>query len=162
MKNNKYFLNTLLVAVLFLVMAVFMILRAVQPPVILLPLNIPNMVLISVIVLLAEFYLAPGNDRCYICIPVLAALTFGGWICLPAHLLEDRSGGRCGLCSCYLALHRHDRPASVRPPGEAGTHHWCSVYLSGIPVLCGNHSVSKKSPTERWGIFLAAPKKTPG
>ena len=77
MKNNKYFLNTLLVAVLFLVMAVFMVLRAVQPPVILLPLNIPNMVLISVIVLLAEFHLAPGNDRCYICIPVLAALTFG-------------------------------------------------------------------------------------
>ena len=77
MKNNKYFLNTLLVAVLFLVMAVFMVLRAIQPPVILLPLNIPNMVLISVIVLLAEFYLAPGNDRCYICIPVLAVLTFG-------------------------------------------------------------------------------------
>ena len=77
MKNNKYFLNTLLVAVLFLVMAVFMVLRAVQPPVILLPLNIPNMVLISLVVLLAEFYLAPGNDRCYICIPVLAALTFG-------------------------------------------------------------------------------------
>ena len=77
MKNNKYFLNTLLVAVLFLVMAVFMVLRAVQPPVILLPLNIPNMVLISLVALLAEFYLAPGNDRCYICIPVLAALTFG-------------------------------------------------------------------------------------
>ena len=40
MKNNKYFLNTLLVAALFLVMAVFMALRAIQPPVILLPLNI--------------------------------------------------------------------------------------------------------------------------
>ena len=77
MKNNKYFLNTLLVAVLFLVMAVFMVLRAIQPPAILPPLNIPNMVLISLVVLLLEFYLAPGNDRCYICIPVLAALTFG-------------------------------------------------------------------------------------
>ena len=77
MKNNKYFLNTLLVAVLFLVMAVYMVLRAVQPPVILLPLNIPNMALISVVVLLLEFYLAPGNDRCYICIPLLAVLTFG-------------------------------------------------------------------------------------
>ena len=77
MKNNKYFLNTLLVAVLFLVMAVFMVLKAIQPPVILLPLNIPTLVLISLVVLLLEFYLAPGNDRCYICIPVLAALTFG-------------------------------------------------------------------------------------
>lgn len=77
MKNNKYFLNTLLVAVLFLVMAVFMVLRAVQPPAILPPLNIPNMVLISLLTLLLEFYLAPGSDRCYICIPVVAALTFG-------------------------------------------------------------------------------------
>ena len=77
MKNNKYFLNTLLVAVLFLVMAVFMVLRAVQPPVILPPLNIPNMVLISLIALLLEFWIAPDHDRCYICIPVLAALTFG-------------------------------------------------------------------------------------
>mgnify|MGYP000122243632 CR=1 FL=1 len=39
--------------------------------------NIPNMALVSVIVLLLEFYLAPGNPRCYICIPVLATLTFG-------------------------------------------------------------------------------------
>ena len=77
MKNNKYFLNTLLVAVLFVAEAVFMVLRAIQPPVILPPLNIPNMVLVSLIALLLEHYLAPGNDRCYICIPVLAALTFG-------------------------------------------------------------------------------------
>ena len=77
MKNNKYFLNTLLVVILFLVMAVFMVLRAVQPPAILPPLNIPNMVLISLITLLLEFYMAPGNDRCYLCIPALAALTFG-------------------------------------------------------------------------------------
>lgn len=77
MKNNKYCLNTLLVAVLFVAMAVFMVLRAIQPPVILPPLNIPNMVLVSVIVLLLEFYMAPGNPRCYICIPVLAVLTFG-------------------------------------------------------------------------------------
>lgn len=77
MKNNKYLLNTLLVGVLFAVMAVFMILRAIQPPVILLPLNIPNMVLISLVALVLEHYLAPGNDRCYVCIPVLGLLTFG-------------------------------------------------------------------------------------
>jgi len=77
MKNNKYLLNTLLVAVLFSVMAVFLVLRTIQPPVILLPLNIPNMVLVSLIALVLEHYLSPGNDRCYVCIPVLGALTFG-------------------------------------------------------------------------------------
>ena len=77
MKNHKYFLNTLLTGVLFGVMAVYMVLRAIQPPVILQPLNIPNMVLISLVTLVLEHYLAPGNDRCYVCIPVMAALTFG-------------------------------------------------------------------------------------
>ena len=77
MKHNKYLLNTLLVGVLFGVMAVFMILRAIQPPVILLPLNMPNMVLISLAALVLEHYLAPGNPRCYLCIPVFAMLTFG-------------------------------------------------------------------------------------
>lgn len=77
MKNHKYFLNTLLTGVLFGVMAVYMVLRAIQPPVILPPLNIPNMVLISLVTLVLEHYLAPGNDRCYVCIPVMAALTFG-------------------------------------------------------------------------------------
>ena len=77
MKNNKYLFNTLLTAVLFAVMAVYMLLRLVQPPVILLPLNIPNMVLICLIALVAEYYIAPGNARCYICIPVFSALSFG-------------------------------------------------------------------------------------
>ena len=77
MKNNKYFLNTLLTGVLFAVMAVFMVIRAIQPPAILPPLSIPNMVLISLLALVLEHYLAPSNDRCYVCIPVFATLTFG-------------------------------------------------------------------------------------
>ena len=77
MKNNKYFLSTLLTAVLFVAELVMMILRFLSPVHILPPLNIPNMVLISLTALLLEHYLAPGNDRCYVCIPVLAVLTFG-------------------------------------------------------------------------------------
>ena len=77
MKNNKYLFNTLLTAVLFLVMAVYMVLKTVQPPVILPPLNIPNMVLICLIALVAEYFMAPGNARCYICIPMFSALAFG-------------------------------------------------------------------------------------
>lgn len=76
MKNNKYFLNTLLAAVLFAVLLVMLILRFLSPVVILPPLNIPNMVLICLVALLIEHYLAPGNKRCYICIPVLGAVTF--------------------------------------------------------------------------------------
>ena len=77
MKNNKYFLNTLLAAVLFVTLLVMMVLRLISPVHILPPLNIPNMVLIGLIVLLLEHYLASGNPRCYVCIFVLATLSFG-------------------------------------------------------------------------------------
>lgn len=77
MKNNKYFLNTLLVGVLFAAELLMLVLRVISPVVVLSPLNIPNIVLISLIALLLEHYLAPGNPRCYVCIPILAVLTFG-------------------------------------------------------------------------------------
>ena len=115
MKNNKYFLNTLLVAVLFSVMAAFMVLRAIQPPVILLPLNIPNMVLISLVTLLLEHYLAPGNDRCYICIPVLAALTFGllplmaGFACQHTFWKFGLVGGAVFAVTTFLFTSMTDR-----------------------------------------------------
>lgn len=77
MKNNKYFLNTLLTGVLFTALMVMLILRVISPVVILPPINIPNMVLISLVALLLEHYLAAGTPRCYLCISVLAALAFG-------------------------------------------------------------------------------------
>lgn len=77
MKNNKYMLNTLLAAVVFLAAVVMMTLRTIQPAVILPKLGIPNLVLVSLVALLADHYLAPKASRCYICIPILAAVTFG-------------------------------------------------------------------------------------
>ena len=77
MKNNKYMLNTLLALVVFLAAGTMMILRTIQPAVILPQVNIPNLVLVSLVALLADYYLAPKATRCYICIPLLAAVTFG-------------------------------------------------------------------------------------
>lgn len=77
MKNNKYFLNTLLAVLLFAVLTVMLVIRVVMPAAVLPVLNIPNMVLISVIALLLEHFVAPGNPRCYICIPVFSVISFG-------------------------------------------------------------------------------------
>ena len=76
MKNNKYILNTALAAVMFIALAVAVILRTVIPAVVLPPLDIPNMVLISVVALLIDHYAAKDAPRCYICIPVFAFVTF--------------------------------------------------------------------------------------
>ena len=77
MNNNKYLLNTLLAVVVLLTAGTMIVLRTIQPAVILPKVNIPNMVLLSLVALLADHYLAPKASRCYICIPVLAAVTFG-------------------------------------------------------------------------------------
>lgn len=77
MKNKIYLLNTFLAAVLGIYLLVCIIVRAFFPAVILPKANVPNLVLLSLIALVLEHYLVPGAKRCYICIPVFSALTFG-------------------------------------------------------------------------------------
>jgi hypothetical protein len=77
MKNNKYLLNTILAVVVFIACTICLLIRVWQPAAVLPVLNIPGMVALSVIALLLEHFLVKTNPRCYICIPVLGALTFG-------------------------------------------------------------------------------------
>lgn len=77
MNKKTYTLNTLLAAVLGAALLVCVLVRTFAPRMILPQLDIPNMVLIALVALLLDHYLAPGADRCYICIPVFSAITFG-------------------------------------------------------------------------------------
>ena len=77
MKNKTYILNTLLAAVLGIVLLIAVLVRTFAPAVIIPALNIPNMVLISLLALLSDHYLAPGAKRCYVCVALLAAAVFG-------------------------------------------------------------------------------------
>ena len=75
--NKKYMLNTILAYVLGAVLLTFVLMRTFAPRMILPELDIPNLVLISLVTLVLDHYLAPGAERCYICIPLFSALTFG-------------------------------------------------------------------------------------
>ena len=77
MKNKTYTLNTVLTAVLAAVLAVMVVLRAVSPQLILMQFDIVSITGISLIALVLDHYLAKGAKRCYICIPVFAAIAFG-------------------------------------------------------------------------------------
>lgn len=77
MNKKTYTLNTLLAAVLGAVLLVCVLVRTFWPRMILPVPDIPNLVLISLVTLLLDHYMAPGADRCYICIPVFSAVTFG-------------------------------------------------------------------------------------
>lgn len=77
MKNKTYVLNTMLTGVLFAAALAAALVRAFAPIIIIPALNIPNMVLLSLAALLLDHYLAPSAKRCYICIPLFSALSFG-------------------------------------------------------------------------------------
>ena len=96
MNKKTYILNTLLAAALGLALLTCQLVRTFAPLVILPALDVPNLVLLSLVVLVLDHYLAPKADRCYICIPVFSALTFG--------LLPWAAGFATGAEALKLAL----------------------------------------------------------
>ena len=115
MKNNKYLLNTILAVVVFIACAAAMIVRVCAPAAIIPPLNIPNMVALSVIALLLEHFLTRGNPRCYICIPVFGAITFGilplmaGFACQHTFWKYGLVGGVVFTITTFLFTSAQDR-----------------------------------------------------
>lgn len=77
MKEKTYVLNTFLAIILGVILLAMVIVRTFFPAVILPQANIPNLVLVSLIALVLDHYLAPNAKRCYICIPVFSAISFG-------------------------------------------------------------------------------------
>ena len=77
MKHKEYVLNTVLAAVVGAVMLAIVLMRSFLPQIIVPKVSIPNLVLIGLIALVIEHFLAPGAKRCYICIPVFSAIAFG-------------------------------------------------------------------------------------
>ena len=77
MKNRTYLLNTILAAVVGIAMLAIMLVHTFLPHIIIPKVSVPNLVLLSLIALILDHYLAKGASRCYICIPVFAAVTFG-------------------------------------------------------------------------------------
>lgn len=76
MKQRSFFLNTLLAGALTVCLAIAMLARIYIPGIILPAMNIPNLVLLSLAVVLAEHFLTPGSKRCYWLVAVLAGLSF--------------------------------------------------------------------------------------
>lgn len=77
MNKKTYTLNTVLAAVLGAVCLAAVLVRTFAPRMILPQLDIPNMVLVSLVALLIDYYAAPEADRCYICVGLFSAVSFG-------------------------------------------------------------------------------------
>lgn len=115
MKNNQYFLNTVLTIVVFLACVIALLVRVWLPAAIIPELNIPNMVALSLIALLLEHVLTKGNPRCYICIPVLSTITFGilplmaGFACQHDFWKYGLAGGAVFTVTTFLFTSAQER-----------------------------------------------------
>ena len=77
MKNKTYFLNTMLAAVMAVTLLALVLVRAFMPLVILPKINIPNLMILILVPLLLDHYLAKNAKRCYVCVFLFSTLTFG-------------------------------------------------------------------------------------
>jgi len=77
MKRNMYLLNALLAVVICIALAAIVLTHTFLPAVIIPKVSVPNIVLLSLIALLLDRLLAKDAKRCYICIPLFSAITFG-------------------------------------------------------------------------------------
>ena len=75
--NKTYMLNTIQTVILGVFLLACVVARALVPALILPELDIPCIVLISLVALVLDHYFVKDAKRCYICIPVLSALSFG-------------------------------------------------------------------------------------
>jgi len=96
MKDKTFYLNTILAVVLGVLLLAAVAVRVFVPVAMLPNAGIPDLVLISLIALVIDHYLASGADRCYICIFVLAVLSFG--------LLPWASGVVAGMDAVKMAI----------------------------------------------------------
>ena len=80
MKNNKFILPVMLIVVLFAALLAGMLIQVYQSAAILPPLNIPGMVLLSVVALLLDYCFTKATTRNY---PVLAIFSLAAFGALP-------------------------------------------------------------------------------
>ena len=137
MKNKTYTLNTVLCAVLGAVLLAMVLLRAFAPNIILPVFDIPTLTAISLAALVLDHYLAPGAKRCYVCIPLFAALSFGilplaAGLVAPANALGLAASGAVIFTACtFVFTSIQDRlstgPAAKLAPVLSALGLWLAV-----------------------------------
>lgn len=115
MKKNRFLLSVSLTVVLFVALVACLLVRVWQPAAILPTLNIPNMVLLSVIALLLEHFVAKGNPRCYWVTALFGVLSFGllplmaGFACVHTFWKFGIVGGLVFTATTFLFTSATDR-----------------------------------------------------
>lgn len=104
MEKNEYRLSTLLAGITALILLGFLIAPIIAPAIILPPVDIPNLVLVSLLALLADYFIKPGAKRNYLVVFLFSAVTFG-LLPLAAGLATAMEAGKLALMgSCVFTV----------------------------------------------------------
>ena len=115
MKKNQYVLNTILAVVVFVTVLALMLVRTFDPEAWLPKLDIPNMVLLSLVALLAEYLFIKGTQRCYVCVALFGVAAFGvlplmaGFACVHDFWKYGLVGGVVFTVTTFLFTSATDR-----------------------------------------------------
>ena len=136
MNNKTYLLNTILAIMVAAGLLAGLLVKVFQPAAVLPVLNIPNLTAISLAALLLDHFLAPGAKRCYICIPLFSAITFGllpwavGFVAGEQVWVYALAGGVVFTVVTWLFSSMMDRMASGHNSAMAAVVSALGLYLA--------------------------------
>lgn len=136
MKNKTYLLNTILAVVVAAGLLAALLVKVFQPAAVLPVLNIPNLTAISLAALLLDHCIAPNAKRCYICIPVFSAITFGllpwaaGFVAGEQVWIYALAGGVVFTVVTWLFSSMMERMSTGYSSGAAAVASALGIYLA--------------------------------
>lgn len=136
MDKKTYTLNTILACVLGTALLVCVLVRTFAPRMILPNLDVPAMVLVSLVALVLDYYLAPNAKRCYVCVAVFGTVTFGllpycaGFATVLEALLLALKGGITFTATTWLFGSMADRISTGPAAKAAPVVSTLSLYLA--------------------------------
>ena len=131
--NKTYALNTILAVVLGVFLLACIVARAVCPAIILPNLDIPMLVLLSLVALVLDHYLVKDAKRCYICIPVFSSVTFGLLPCA-AYMATAMEALKLGVLGCVVFTVTTALFTSIQDRLSSGPAAKASAFFSAVSL----------------------------
>ena len=136
MKEKTYLLNILLAIFTGIVLAGAMMVRVFAPVAYIPAPGIPELVFFSLLVLIFEHYLKKSGKRCYVCVFILAAITFGvlpwmaGFVPVSGILKAALGGAVIFTATAWVFEAMEDRMSSGKNCKAAPVVHAFCLYLA--------------------------------
>lgn len=131
--NKTYVFNTLLAAVVGVFLLCCVVARAVCPAIILPEMDIPMMVLLSLVALVLDHYLVKDAKRCYICIPLFSFVTFG-LLPFAAYMVPAIEALKLGVLGCVVATVTTALFTSIQDRLSSGPAAKASAFFSAVSL----------------------------